>query len=60
MYAVSYISTTPQHNAAIPIILIPFQAAIIPVIKARIPASGTLGAVMIAGNVMTARVTYGT
>lgn len=57
---VSQINTTPQHMAAIPIMLMPRQAAMIPTTSARTPANGICGAAMIAGKVMTARVTYGT
>lgn len=36
----SQTNTTPQHRAAIPIILTPFHAAMTPTISAAIPASG--------------------
>ena len=57
---VSHTKTTPQHSAAIPIMFTPRQAATTPIARARIPARGTCGAVMMAGKVITARVAYGT
>jgi PAB1-binding protein PBP1 len=54
---VSHMNTTAQHSAAIPIMFKPLHAAITPAMSAMIPAMGTCGAVMIAGNVMTASVT---
>ena len=58
--AVSQRKTTPQQSAAIPTMLTPFHAASTPTISARIPATGICGAVVIAGKVITANVTYGT
>ena len=53
----SQINTTAQHSIAMPIIFTPFHAAAIPTSNARIPARGICGAVIIAGNVITASVT---
>ncbi len=53
----SHTNTTAQQSAAIPSMFIPFHDARIPAISARIPARGTCGAAMMAGNVMTASVT---
>ena len=53
----SVTSTTRQQAAAVPKSPAPNQAAAIPPMRARAPARGIWVASIMAGNVMTARVT---
>ncbi len=56
----STISTAAQQHAATVKSLAPSQARTMPIIRAAIPAIGLCVALTIAGNVITAKVTYGT
>ena len=58
--SISAANTITQQMIATRNIPTPFLAAMIPAASARIPAAGTAVASIIAGKVITERVTYGT